>query len=638
MANTPVNSSSAMTVVTVTTNGQVAFDYDFRADNISDMRAELLRLDETKEFLTGGVDFTASGLGTANGGTITVTTVSDAAIGETLTIYRDTVIQRLNDFSRDLFADEVNAEFDKIYMILQEQGRDIGRTVSLADYLKNDGSQIAIIKGFNVSPNGADTLFARDKVNLADGVSLQSKSADFSQDKSLEIIAKQTQLLSTQGPVLIKGSAGTDLSPQSLHVFTQPQATGTAEGSYLMNRFEAEFHREQLGDGSIEGDEGSGIVNLLHCYIGVGGPNFKADSVAAAAFGTVINQADTSIGDRLGFNSGVLAMFSTTARLYGGSTGVTIAEGASAAQMIGFEADMFLFGATDYKFGFHSWAGGKHQATIVDAAYGVGIRGGTIDGDPVAKWKSVIHLFTGTSGNRPVDENSEFLTADAATSLKNLFNLSNITIIEDIIKSAAVTLTGDGQLTLGNNTEIGSLALNAPVGAPCFFSVQHEGDPKWNWGINGEGAFFISNLDLNQSVMTVSLADNAVILNKVAIDDNAWAAYTPVVTSESGAITTMGARVGKYRRLAGRTIVAQVRATVTTAGTAGGALIFTLPVAAATDIPAVVNGRESALNGRGLCGLTNGASAIVTYDDASSVFANGVQVTVEVTYEAAVGL
>lgn len=498
------------------------------------------------------------------------------------------------------------------------------------------------------SPSGDSTLFVRGPVNLSNGVSLSSKSNDFSTNKKLEVITDQLQVLSAGGPVLLKGSAATELSPQTLHVFTQPQATGSAEGSYLMNRFEAEFHREQLGDGSIEGDEGSGIVNLLHCYIGVGGPNFKADSVASAAFGTVINQADTSIGDRLGFNSGVLAMFSTTARLYGGSTGVTIAEGASAAQMIGFEADMFNNGSVPYKFGFHSWAGGKHQATVVDSAYGIGIRGGDIDGEPVAKWKTGICLFTGSSGNRPMDENSEFLNSDATISLKNIFNLSNVTIVEDIIKSACVNLSGDGQLTLGNGAETGSVALNTPSGTSAFYSVQQNGAAKWTWGVGNSGNWYLYNVTGAKTVISVDPSTSIVtidddlgvsgLINGTVINESAWVSYTPTITSESGTITTVGARSGKYKRLPGRTIIAQVRATITTSGTAGGALIFTLPVSAATDVPAVVIGRESALNGRSLCGLTNGGTAIVSYYDATSVFANGVQVTVEVTYEAAAAL
>lgn len=524
-----------------------------------------------------------------------------------------------------------------------------GDPLAEGGYLKNDGSQIAVVKGVNVKPGTGDTLFIRDRASvsgsLSDGIVIDSKSDDFSQSRDLEIRASQVKILTEDGPLVIQGSAGTDLSPQMFNSIAAPASTGEAEGSYLINRFQAEFHRTQVGDGSIEGSEGSGIVNLLHTYIGIGGPDFAADSVASAAFGTVINQPDTSIGDRLGFNSGVLAMFSTNARLYGGSTGVTINEGASAAQMIGFESDMFLNGSTDYKFGFHSWAGGKHQATVVDAAYGVGIRGGTIDGDPVAKWRSVIALFTGTSGNRPVDENTDFLIADETTNLKNVLNLSNITVVEDIIKSGPVSLTGNGQLTLGNPTNTGSVALNTSASGNAFYSVQQNGTPKWSWGVNAAGQYYVYNIVGAKQVISIDPATSQVTIdddlgvsgtiNGAVINENAWTTYTPTVTSQSGTITTVGARTGKYKRLHGRTIVAQVRATVTTAGTAGGGLVFTLPVAAATDIPAIVNGRESALNGKGLSGVTNGTTAFVTYYDATSVFADGVQVTAEVTYEAA---
>ena len=127
MADIPVNANDALTVVTVTSTGQVAFDYDFRADNINDLKANFKRASGAVIALVGGVDFTASGIGTATGGTITITSITDAVIGETVSIYRDTIIARPNDYSRDVFVEDLNAEQDKIFMILQEQSRDLKR-------------------------------------------------------------------------------------------------------------------------------------------------------------------------------------------------------------------------------------------------------------------------------------------------------------------------------------------------------------------------------------------------------------------------------------------------------------------------------------------------------------------------------
>lgn len=131
MADVPVNPSDASTVVVVTSNGQVAFDYDFRADKVEDLKALYTAADGTETLLVGGVNFIASGLGTAAGGTVALTTFTATVTGDTLTIYRDIEISRTTDYSRDLFAEDLNAEQDRIFMILQEQKRDVDRSVKV---------------------------------------------------------------------------------------------------------------------------------------------------------------------------------------------------------------------------------------------------------------------------------------------------------------------------------------------------------------------------------------------------------------------------------------------------------------------------------------------------------------------------
>lgn len=129
MANIPVNANDASITVDVTTNGRVTFAYDFRADNIGDLWAIYRETGQSDRFLLGGVNFTATGLGTANGGNITLTTFTATKAGAKLTIYRDTTIKRLTDFTRDLFADNINLEMDQIFMILQELRRGIRDSV-----------------------------------------------------------------------------------------------------------------------------------------------------------------------------------------------------------------------------------------------------------------------------------------------------------------------------------------------------------------------------------------------------------------------------------------------------------------------------------------------------------------------------
>lgn len=129
MADIPVNASDAVTIVTVTSNGQINFDYDFRADLVADLKAEYRPANgDPVTVLVGGVDFTATGLGTAGGGTITLLAFV-SVLNDTMAIYRDITVERGTDYTRDLFADDINAEQDRVFMILQELVRDMRLTI-----------------------------------------------------------------------------------------------------------------------------------------------------------------------------------------------------------------------------------------------------------------------------------------------------------------------------------------------------------------------------------------------------------------------------------------------------------------------------------------------------------------------------
>lgn len=131
MADIPVNASDAVTIVAVTSPGQINFDYDFRADFIADLKAEYRPANgDPVTILVGGTDFTATGLGTAAGGTITLLAFVTVN-GDSMAIYRDITVERGTDFTRDLFSNDINAEQDRIFMILQELVRDLARGIRL---------------------------------------------------------------------------------------------------------------------------------------------------------------------------------------------------------------------------------------------------------------------------------------------------------------------------------------------------------------------------------------------------------------------------------------------------------------------------------------------------------------------------
>lgn len=91
------------------------FAYSFQIAAASD-----LAVTANGALLTLNVDYTVAGIGVESGGTITVTPTP--APGVVITIYRDTALERLDDFQTagDLPAAQVNLELDRLWRALQE--------------------------------------------------------------------------------------------------------------------------------------------------------------------------------------------------------------------------------------------------------------------------------------------------------------------------------------------------------------------------------------------------------------------------------------------------------------------------------------------------------------------------------------
>jgi hypothetical protein len=75
---------------------------------------------------------------------------------------------------------------------------------------------------------------------------------------------------------------------------------------------------------------------------------------------------------------------------------------------------------------------------------------------------------------------------------------------------------------------------------------------------------------------TLNTASNTFTVNGVSLDTS-WTAYTPTVTSGSGAFTTVSA-TGAYKQV-GKTVFVRIAVTITTNGSATGRVEATLPVA-----------------------------------------------------------
>ena len=119
--------------------------------------------------------------------------------------------------------------------------------------------------------------------------------------------------------------------------------------------------------------------------------------------------------------------------------------------------------------------------------------------------------------------------------------------------------------------------------------------------------------------------------SSTAFPSGAFTAWTPTVTSQTGTITTVGTRTGRYTQL-GKLVVCHFKVIITTKGTAGGLVYLTLPVnarsaTAATDFLQAAVGNYREIANTGLLGavLYNSATqvALKKADNGSAFGADG---------------
>lgn len=110
---TPLNAALANGVTTV-------FSYSFMLLLADDLTVKVTDPSGISTTKTLGVDYTVAGVGSASGGTVTFLVAP--ANGYTVTIYRDSGLERRTDYQNngDLLAVTVNADFDRLWLALQE--------------------------------------------------------------------------------------------------------------------------------------------------------------------------------------------------------------------------------------------------------------------------------------------------------------------------------------------------------------------------------------------------------------------------------------------------------------------------------------------------------------------------------------
>jgi len=98
------------------TAGQAVFAYTFEVYNKND-----LAVLQNGTTLAEGANYTVSGVGNDAGGSITL--IVGATAGDIITVFRDMALERLTDYqnSGDFLAVEVNEDFDRLWLAMQQE-------------------------------------------------------------------------------------------------------------------------------------------------------------------------------------------------------------------------------------------------------------------------------------------------------------------------------------------------------------------------------------------------------------------------------------------------------------------------------------------------------------------------------------
>jgi len=112
----------------VATNGQTVFAYTFQA-----LLAGDIKVINNGVTLTLNSDYSVSNVGVAGGGNITLT--SGATAGNVINVFLAMPIDRTTEYQNagDFLASDVNGDFDKSYVALNQIQTDISRSLTLAD-------------------------------------------------------------------------------------------------------------------------------------------------------------------------------------------------------------------------------------------------------------------------------------------------------------------------------------------------------------------------------------------------------------------------------------------------------------------------------------------------------------------------
>ena len=134
------------------TSGQTVFPYTFEIFN----KEDVVVIKNTTTLIEG-TNYTVTGVGNENGGSIVLT--AGATTGDIITVYRDMPIERNSDYqtSGDFLASEVNNDFDRLWLAAQQINELSARSIKKPD---SDSASINMV--LPVALDRADKMLAFD--------------------------------------------------------------------------------------------------------------------------------------------------------------------------------------------------------------------------------------------------------------------------------------------------------------------------------------------------------------------------------------------------------------------------------------------------------------------------------------------
>lgn len=207
-----------------------------------------------------------------------------------------------------------------------------------------------------------------------------------------------------------------------------------------------------------EGTVTGGNVSGLYINMQTGGSTLSGGPVIGGYFVTTEGTAgNTNAVDKIGLSGScqIAVADTSSSGCYGLNASPSISASGSINRIVGMEADMIgaSGGSANYRYAYSAVnEGASVQGSTLDSAYFIGNIGGT-----GGSFKNGITLST-SLGYAPLTTSANFINADAAMTIANFIQGSNITVTGDIWDFPNTTMTGAGALTTTSLT-IGSSSV-----------------------------------------------------------------------------------------------------------------------------------------------------------------------------------